>query len=218
MSQLLQQKNQRLIVKLSTAIVLMFGFGFALVPLYDVFCQVTGLNGRSIVKASEQSMTIDTTRTVRLQLMTSVAPGMSWEFTPEVNYIDVHPGENKVVQFKARNLSNRLIVGQAVPSVSPGLGANYLNKTECFCFKQQQLNAGEQTTMGLVFFISGDIPKDINTLTLSYTLFDVTEQKTDSADTEHMDSEHMDSEHMDSEHMDSAHTGSGHAGSVHAGI
>ena len=175
MSQLLEKKNQRLIVKLSTAIVLMFGFGFALVPLYDVFCQITGLNGRNITKAPAQSMKIDKTRTVRLQFMTSVPPGMAWDFSPAINYVDVHPGENKVVKFNAHNLSNRTIVGQAVPSVSPGLAASYLNKTECFCFTQQPLKAGQRTEMGLVFFISPDIPKDIHTLTLSYALFDVTQ-------------------------------------------
>jgi cytochrome c oxidase assembly protein subunit 11 len=180
MSQLLQQKNQRLIVKLGSAIVLMFGFGFALVPLYDVFCEVTGLNGRNVVRAQEQSLAIDTSRTIRLQLMTSVAPDMPWLFEPMVNYVDVHPGENKVVKFKAHNLSERLTVGQAVPSVSPGLAASYLNKTECFCFKQQPLNGGEQTKMGLVFFISPDIPKNIKTLTLSYTLFNVSEIQKDS--------------------------------------
>ena len=176
MSRSLAQKNKKLMVKLGSVIVLMFGFGFALVPLYDVFCQVTGLNGRTVVKSDLPSQLTDQSRTVRLEFMTSVAPGMPWKFKPLVKYVDVHPGENKVVKFSAINLASTRIIGQAIPSVSPGLAANYLNKTECFCFNQQPLNPGEQVEMGLVFFISPDIPQHINTMTLSYSLFNVTDQ------------------------------------------
>lgn len=170
----LKQKNHKLMVRLGSVIVLMFGFGFAMVPLYDVFCDLTGLNGRSVTRAQSQSAVIDTSRTVRLQFTTSVAPDMPWQFEPMTKYVDVHPGENKVVKFKAHNLASELVVGQAIPSVSPGLAALYLNKTECFCFNQQPLSGGEQTEMALVFFISPDLPKDLNTLTLSYSLFNVT--------------------------------------------
>jgi len=169
------QKNKRLIVKLGSAIVVMFCFGFALVPLYDVLCEVTGLNGRTIARSDTASSLIDESRTVRLQFTTSVAPGMPWQFKPMVKYVDVHPGENEVVKFKALNPTGQRVVGQAVPSVSPGLGGLYLNKTECFCFDQQALNSGESVEMGLVFFISKDIPEELKTLTLSYTLFNVTE-------------------------------------------
>ena len=180
LKQTLQQKNKKLMVKLGSVIVLMFGFGYALVPLYDVFCDITGLNGRSVARAQNQSTVIDTSRTVRLQFTTSVAPDMPWQFKPMTKYVDVHPGENKVVKFKAHNLTDSLVVGQAIPSVSPGLAARYLNKTECFCFNQQPLNGGEQTEMGLVFFISPDIPNDIHTLTLSYSLFNVTKNQASS--------------------------------------
>lgn len=171
----LKSKNSVLTVKLFAAIVLMFGFGFALVPLYDVFCEITGINGRLVNNNREQSQVIDETRTVRLQFTTSVAPGMPWQFKPTVNYVDVHPGQNTVVQFKATNQSDLAVTGQAVPSVSPGIASLYLNKTECFCFQQQILNSGQSVDMGLVFFISTEIPDDITTLTLSYTLFNVTE-------------------------------------------
>ena len=130
MSQSLAQKNKKLMVKLSSVIMLMFGFGFALVPLYDVFCEVTGLNGRTVVKSTQPSQLIDKSRTVRIEFMTSIAPGMPWQFKPLVKYVDVHPGENKVVKFKASNLASTKIIGQAIPSVSPGLAANYLHKTE----------------------------------------------------------------------------------------
>jgi len=169
----LKSKNTVLMAKLFSAIVLMFGFGYALVPLYDVLCEVTGINGRLVNDNREASTAVDKERVVRLQFTTSVAPGMPWKFKPKVNYVDVHPGENTVVYFKAKNLSNLAITGQAVPSVSPGIASLYLNKTECFCFQQQILKSGESVDMGLVFFISTEIPKDIRTLTLSYTLFNM---------------------------------------------
>jgi len=171
----LKSKNSVLMAKLFSAIVLMFGFGYALVPLYDVLCEVTGINGRLVNDNREASTAVDESRMVRLQFTTSVAPGMPWQFKPKVNYVDVHPGENTVVYFKATNQSNLAVTGQAVPSVSPGIASLYLNKTECFCFEQQILNSGESVDMGLVFFISPEIPQDIRTLTLSYTLFNVTQ-------------------------------------------
>ncbi|MGB1297157.1 MAG: cytochrome c oxidase assembly protein [Psychrobium sp.] len=171
----IKSKNKRLVVKLGVAIVMMFGFGFALVPLYDVFCEITGINGRLVNNNREQTTLVDKSRVVRLQFTTSVAPGMPWQFKPHVNYIDVHPGESKVVKFLASNQSGALITGQAIPSVSPGVASLYLNKTECFCFQQQILKSGESVDMGLVFFVSTEIPQDIKTLTLSYTLFNVTD-------------------------------------------
>ncbi|NRA60232.1 MAG: cytochrome c oxidase assembly protein [Psychrobium sp.] len=172
--QSLKRKNGKLSLKLMLVIPLMFAFGFALVPLYDVFCQVTGLNGRIVVNNAPSSLVIDKSRIVRLQFMTSIAPGMPWTFEPVVKYVDVHPGQNTVVKFKARNLADLPTVGQAIPSVSPGLAAQYLNKTECFCFNSQPLDAGESVEMALVFFISPEIPPEITTLTLSYSLFNVT--------------------------------------------
>jgi len=171
----LAQKNKRLIVRLFSIIGVMFCFGFALVPLYDVFCEVTGLNGRNVVRSEAPSTLIDTSRTVRIEFTTSVSPGMPWHFKPVTKAIDVHPGENKVVKFSAFNPTKHKIIGQAIPSVSPGLASLYLNKTECFCFNQQPLNAGENVEMGLVFFISPDLPEHIKTMTLSYTLFNVSD-------------------------------------------
>jgi cytochrome c oxidase assembly protein subunit 11 len=176
-NQSLTQKNNKLMARLGAVIVLMFGFGFALVPLYDVFCDITGLNGRNVTRAQSSSRVIDSSRTVRLQFTTAVASDMPWRFEPMTKYVDVHPGENKMVKFLAHNLAGNSVIGQAVPSVSPGIAALYLNKTECFCFNQQLLASGEQAEMGLTFFISPDIPKDINTMTLSYSLFNVTKNQ-----------------------------------------
>jgi cytochrome c oxidase assembly protein subunit 11 len=153
---------------------LMFLFGYALVPLYDVFCDITGINGRRFVQSTPQISGLNESRLINLQFTTSVAPDMPWKFSPMTKTIEVHPGENKVVKFSATNISPNTVVGQAIPSVSPGIASLYLNKVECFCFNRQELKAGEQVEMGLSFFISSDIPEDINTLTLSYTLFNVT--------------------------------------------
>jgi len=169
--------NTRVIKKLVLTVFAMFGFGFALVPLYDVFCDITGLNGKtSNVAASYTEDGIDTSRIVIVQFITRTAKGIPWKFEPMINEVTVHPGEVKFVNFYAKNKSNRDIVGQAVPSVSPGLAANYFQKIECFCFTQQPLKAQEEVEMGLQFYVDIDLPKDITTLTLSYTLYDISEK------------------------------------------
>jgi len=167
--------NSRTVKKLLIAVVAMFGFGFALVPLYDVFCDITGLNGKTNTSSVAYAATsIDESRVIKVQFITRNAQGVPWKFEPIINEINVHPGEVKVVKFYAKNLSSHDIVGQAVPSVSPGLGANYFNKIECFCFTQQPLMAGEDVEMALQFYVDLELPDEIKTLTLSYTLYDIT--------------------------------------------
>ena len=170
----IKPNNSKVIKKLVLVVFAMFGFGFALVPLYDVFCDITGLNGKTndvaVVYADDG---IDTSRTVKVQFITRMAKGIPWQFEPVVNEISVHPGEMKFVDFYAKNLSQHDIIGQAVPSVSPGLAAGYFQKIECFCFTQQPLKSGEEVKMGLQFYVDLEIPKEINTLTLSYTLYDI---------------------------------------------
>lgn len=166
--------NSKVIKKLVLVVFAMFGFGFALVPLYDVFCDITGLNGKT--NSSSVAYTadgIDTSRTIKVQFITRMAKGIPWEFEPVINEILVHPGEMKFVNFYAKNKSQRDIVGQAVPSVSPGIAAGYFQKIECFCFTQQPLKAGEEVKMGLQFYVDLDLPAEFNTLTLSYTLYDI---------------------------------------------
>jgi len=171
--------NVRSVKKLMVAVVAMFGFGFALVPLYDVFCDVTGLNGKTNTSSvAYTAESVDKSRTIKVQFITRNAKGIPWEFEPVVNEISVHPGEMKTVQFYAKNLGVSAIIGQAVPSVSPGQGANYFNKIECFCFEHQPLMAGEDIEMGLQFYVDLELPEHIETLTLSYTLYDITDKKT----------------------------------------
>lgn len=161
--------------KLVLVVFAMFGFGFALVPLYDVFCDITGLNGKTATTATTYTADgIDESRTVKVQFISRMAKGIPWQFEPVVREIDVHPGEMKLVKFYAKNESMRDIVGQAVPSVSPGQAALYFQKIECFCFNQQPLKANEEVEMALQFYVDPELPDDISTLTLSYTLYDIT--------------------------------------------
>ncbi len=172
----LKNSNRPLIAKLLIVTVLMFGFGFALVPLYDVMCKTLGINGKTSDVAAVQpaNLTVDESRTIRVQFMAHVTNGMPWTFEPKVTHMDVHPGQVIQTAFLANNLSNNDLVGQAVPSVSPGLGAAYFNKIECFCFNQQPLSANADAEMPLIFYIEPDIPASIHTLTLSYTLYNIT--------------------------------------------
>ncbi|MCL9773692.1 cytochrome c oxidase assembly protein [Vibrio methylphosphonaticus] len=154
----------------------MFGFGFALVPLYDVMCDVLGINGKtnSVSVVQPVGMQVDTSRTVRIEFMSHINPDMPWAFTPEKVSMDVHPGQVIQTAYIATNNATQSLVGQAVPSVSPGTGAAYFNKIECFCFNQQPLEANAQAEMPLIFYIEPDVPESIHTLTLSYTLFNIT--------------------------------------------
>ena len=177
-------RSRRLVGGLCLVVVGMFGFGFALVPLYQVFCDLTGLNGKTsnIVNAQAQSSQgVDESRTVTVEFVTYISQGMQWQLTPKVEQVKVHPGQMVDVEFVATNFSTSDQIGQAVPSVSPGQGANYLNKTECFCFEQQVLATGEAIDMPLRFIIDPYLPESVQTLTLSYTLFDITDMTASAA-------------------------------------
>ena len=150
----------------------MFGFGFALVPLYDVFCDVTGLNGKTGGQiALPVELNVDTGREITVEFMATLNESMPWSFYPEVKSVRVHPGQPTKISFYARNNTGAEVIGQAVPSIAPGLAASYFQKTECFCFTEQALQAGEEKHMPVVFIVDPSIPKDINVLTLSYTFF-----------------------------------------------
>lgn len=168
--------DRKLLAKLLLTVVGMFGFGFALVPLYDVFCDVTGLNGKTSGQAYiPVEQLVDTSRTVTVQFVATNNASMPWEFKPDVFKVAVHPGEEVTTTFFARNPLARDMIAQAIPSVSPGKAAAYFHKTECFCFNKQPLAAGESADMPLKFIVDRDVPASVHTITLSYTLFDVTE-------------------------------------------
>ncbi|MEG3223557.1 cytochrome c oxidase assembly protein [Vibrio gigantis] len=173
-----KRSTKKLTGYLVLSVVAMFGFGFALVPLYDVMCEALGINGKTntVSAVQPQGMQPDYSRTVRVEFMSHIKPDMPWQFSPEVRVLEVHPGEVVQTNYIAKNLSGASLVGQAVPSVSPGMGATYFNKMECFCFNQQPLDGHKSAEMGLIFYIEPDIPESIHTLTLSYTLFNITSE------------------------------------------
>ncbi|MDA9285844.1 cytochrome c oxidase assembly protein [Pseudomonadales bacterium] len=170
----------RTVLKLVLVAFGMFGFGFALVPLYTVFCEITGLNGKTGEQYTQSTVeTIDKDRLITIQFLTNNNVDMPWAFRPQVRSMKVHPGELNTTNFYVRNPARTTMTAQAVPSVTPFMAATYLHKTECFCFEQQQLASGESLDMPLRFIIDRDVPAEIETLTLSYTLFDITEQPQD---------------------------------------
>ncbi|WP_428466152.1 cytochrome c oxidase assembly protein [Photobacterium minamisatsumaniensis] len=166
-----EKKKQRSLWSLVLMSVLMFGFAFALVPLYDVFCDITGINGKTANIAVESSDRVDKSREVTVEFVAYINPGMQWTFEPEIKSVVVNPGQTHTINYQARNLTAIETIGQAVPSVSPGLGAKYFNKIECFCFNHQPLAGGETASLPLVFYVDPELPEDINTLTLAYTLY-----------------------------------------------
>lgn len=167
--------HRTLVSKLLLMACLMFGFGFALVPLYDVFCEVTGINGKTAsTPATVLADGIDTSREITIEFLARPNNDMPWIFKPEIRRMTVHPGEVHVMNYLAENPTAQLIVGQAVPSVSPGQAALYLHKIECFCFTQQKLAAGKNMLMPVQFYVDPALPAQFSTITLNYTLYDVT--------------------------------------------
>ena len=158
--------------------VAMFGFAmFVMPPLYNVFCEITGLGGKTGGRYVADQPAVDGGRVVKVQFVTTNNSAMPWEFRPLSDAVRVHPGESHKIEFYARNDTERDMVAQAIPSVTPANAAQYLHKTQCFCFDQQPLKAGAEANMPVVFFIDPALPPSVNTLTLSYTLFDVTDRQ-----------------------------------------
>ena len=173
-----QKKHTGLVVKLALIVIGMFGFGFALVPLYEVFCDVTGVNAKIGAEAAPtEGYAIDPNREITLEFVTSVNGKTPLRFAAETAKMKVIPGKSYRVHFSAENLADRKMIGQAVPSITPGLATEYLKKTECFCFSQQEFKAGEKKIMPVQFVIDPKLPKKYKSVTLSYTFFDVTADK-----------------------------------------
>jgi cytochrome c oxidase assembly protein subunit 11 len=166
-----QRKQAALLLLLATG---MFGFAFALVPLYNIFCELTGLNGKTSGQvAYSESNSQPSEREVTVEFLAHVGRGMPWEFRPMQKQMRVRLGEVNEARYYVRNFASQTVTGQAVPSVTPGLASRYLNKIECFCFTQQTLEAGEEMEMPVKFYMADDLPGEISTLTLSYALFPV---------------------------------------------
>ena len=168
-----QRKNRRTTWLLGGLVVLMFGFGFALVPLYNLLCQVTGTQSIALRTQTGQALQlseeVDRSRWVTVKFDATVNPDLPWDFKPVEPIMRVHPGQIHEVNFKANNRSSATITGQAIPSIAPWQATAYFHKLECFCFNLQTLAGSEKTDMPLRFVVSPDLPKEINSLTLSYS-------------------------------------------------
>jgi len=165
------------VVKLTTTAVAMFAFVFVvMVPLYDVLCEALGINGKTSGEAyTAVQAGVDESRSITIQFVATNNADMPWEFGPSVTRMVVHPGASNDTVFHARNPLPRAMVAQTIPSVSPSRAAAYFHKTECFCFNQQPLDGETATEMPLQFIVDRDLPADIKTITLSYTMFDITD-------------------------------------------
>lgn len=173
-----RRKTLRLVRNLAFGSVLMFGFGFLLVPLYDVFCRVTGLNGKVLNTGPlNEEVRENRQRQIKVQLLATNNEGMPWQFAPAEHQLTVFPGEMKQTHYTAFNPTADWMVAQAVPSVAPSEAAAYLHKVNCFCFDQQPLNSHERREMPLLFVVAAELPAHISTITLSYTLFDITPEQ-----------------------------------------
>ena len=166
------QSNLLTMRKLLVVAVAMFGFGYALVPFYQKICEVTGIN--SLLKPDEVTNTqLDAARFVTIEFDSNLRSNLPWTFRPLQTSARIHPGELTTVMYEIRNNSDRAVTGQAIPSYGPQLAVRYFKKLECFCFTLQTLQPGEARQMPVVFVIDKDLPHDVNTITLSYTLFEV---------------------------------------------
>jgi len=168
-----RKANRRSLLRLSVVALAMFGFGYALVPFYDAICRALGVNEFIKADAALPANTqVDASRTVTVELDANVhdAP---MHFRPLVRHVTVHPGELATVEYEIANVRGAAVTAQAVPSYGPARAAEHFRKFECFCFTQQTLAAGETRRMPLVFMVDPKLPRDVNTITLSYTFFEV---------------------------------------------
>jgi cytochrome c oxidase assembly protein subunit 11 len=168
----LAAENRKLLLKLTVIAVGMFGFGFAMVPFYKAICDVTGLNNLLNADRTPVNTQVDMTRSVTFQFDANTR-GTTLKFKPLQRHVRMHPGEMTVIEYEVANLSTVPVVGQAIPSYGPKTAAGYVKKLECFCFRQQRLEPGEVRRMPVQFVLDGDLPQDVNTITLSYTYFEV---------------------------------------------
>lgn len=165
--------HRKLVVRLALLAVAMFGFGYLLVPMYYTLCAITGIGTRvTQANAAPLASEIDVSRTITVDFISSVNEFAPWEFRPAVSSIEVHPGRVYTATFFAKNLTDRVLVGQAVPSITPGDGAKHLHKLECFCFRQQQFEPKEGRDLTVKFYLDPALPEYVDRVTLSYTFFD----------------------------------------------
>lgn len=175
-----QQAIVRTSAKMVALVVAMFVFAvWVMPPIYDVFCDIAGLNGKTKGRYEAVEVATDTSRKVQVRFVATNNDGMQWQFGPDQETLEVHPGQAVVTHFKAYNPTDSVMVAQAVPSMVPHNATDYFFKTECFCFNQQVLGPGESADLALKFVVDQEIPKRVNSIVLSYTLFDITADSTE---------------------------------------
>jgi cytochrome c oxidase assembly protein subunit 11 len=168
-----EQDNGRLRLRLGVVAIAMFGFGYALVPFYDAICRALGVN--EFIKADAApaiNTQIDASRSVTIEFDAN-AHNLPWNFRPLVRHLTVHPGELATVEYEIANVRSAPVTAQAVPSYGPARAGEHFRKMECFCFTQQTLAPGETRRFPVVFVVDPKLPRDVNTITLSYTFFEV---------------------------------------------
>jgi cytochrome c oxidase assembly protein subunit 11 len=163
--------NRTMFTKLAIFAVVMFGFGFLMVPFYKAICEATGITNLLQPDAPLNSQ-IDRSRWVTVEFDANTR-GLPWAFAPQQRSVKVHPGELVHVVYEVRNQSSNSVVGQAIPSYGPKVAGEYFRKMECFCFTKQELAAGETRQMPVVFVVDPKLPKEVGTVTLSYTFFEL---------------------------------------------
>ena len=166
-------ENRSILVKLLIVAVGMFGFGYGLVPLYKLICEATGIYDVEKASAPPANTQVDESRLVTLEFDANIRSDLPWQFRPLQTSIKVHPGQLVQVMYEVRNRSDQAVAGQAIPSYGPQVAAKYFRKLDCFCFTTQSFAAGEVRQMPVVFVIEQGLPRNVDTVTLSYTFFKV---------------------------------------------
>lgn len=172
-----QKAHRRVGLVLVGMVVGFFGLGFAMVPLYGLICDVTGINkagggGGRVAESELMQLGVDYERVVQVEFDSTINEDLAWDVKPKVRSIDVHPGKPYDVVYRATNNSDHTIVAQAIPGITPWQATEHFNKIACFCFDQQELAPGESADLKLRFVLSRDLPTKYNTVTLSYTFMD----------------------------------------------
>lgn len=174
--------NRRIIVIIVLVALGMFGLGFAMVPLYNVFCEVTGLSGKIRAEAAiEKPQGIDETREVTMEFVTALNQDTPLNFRVETPKLKIHPGQYYTVRFHAENLTDQVVTARAIPSVAPGTATQFLEKVECFCFSEQRFEPHQHRVLPVRFVIDAALPAEIRDITLSYTFFDISNKQQNSS-------------------------------------
>jgi len=174
--------NRQMLIRLLSVALFMFGFGYALVPAYKAICEITGINvvtnkneygirAFGAQKPAKDSSQVDLTRSITIEFDSNTKGPL--RFRPVKNYMEVHPGELNQITYEVVNEQNKVIVAQAIPSYAPKVATNHFTKIECFCFSQQTLQPKESRQMPVMFVVDKNLPKDVKTITLSYTFFEI---------------------------------------------